>query len=378
MSIVIRITLGTVAGVVLGLLCQWLVGYSWLSIGLTGVAAAWVSYPRTTLVPAAPPPTGERASITLDPLLAVSQHAQRQCEDANTTSQQLNVLLEDAIGRLTRSFLHLEQMARQQRELALQLSRQQQAASDEQEAVDFHQFIEETSQTLAVFVEATVEISHASVQLVDRVGNISKLMGAILRAVQDIDSIASQTNLLALNAAIEAARAGEAGRGFAVVADEVRALSNRSTGFSQEIRRVIGDIEKAVNEVETSISSLASRDMSFAITSKKRVQTMMQRLSQLDSADRQAAEHLQQITSEVNQAIGQAVIGLQFQDLARQLISRLQTRVEQLASTHQVVTRACQQQSLALLQAVNVADDASPQHQPVSQRNLSSGDIDLF
>lgn len=378
MSIVIRITLGTITGLVLGLLCQWLLGYSWLSIGLASVAAALVNYPRAGHADTDRAPLERHVPVSLEPLLVVSQHAQRQCEDAGTTSQQLNVLLEDAIGRLTKSFLHLEQMARQQRELALQLSHQNQAVGDEQEAVDFHQFIEETSQTLAVFVEATVEISHASVQLVDRVGNISKLMGAILRAVQDIDSIASQTNLLALNAAIEAARAGEAGRGFAVVADEVRALSNRSTGFSQEIRRVIGDIEKAVNEVETSISSLASRDMSFAITSKKKVQTMMQRLSQLDSADRQAAEHLQQITTEVNQAIGQAVIGLQFQDLARQLINRLQSRVEQLASTNQVVTKACQQQNLALLQAVNVTDDASTQHQPVSQRNLNSGDIDLF
>ena len=380
MSIAIRITLAAAIGVVLGWLCQWLLGYSWLSIGVAGVAAALINFPRAFASPTHVPVPAEQTTntVSLEPLLAVSQHSQRQCDDASTTRQQLNVLLEDAIARLTKSFLLLEQMARQQRELALQLSHQNQAVNDEQEAVDFHQFIEETSQTLAVFVEATVDISHASVQLVDRVGNISKLMGAILRAVQDIDSIASQTNLLALNAAIEAARAGEAGRGFAVVADEVRALSNRSTGFSQEIRRVIGDIEKAVNEVETSISSLASRDMSFAITSKKKVQTMMQRLSSLDSADRQAADRLQQITSEVNQAIGQAVIGLQFQDLARQLLDRLQARVEQLSTTNQIVTKACQQRDLTLLQAVNVAEDDRHQHQPVPQRNLSSGDVDLF
>jgi methyl-accepting chemotaxis protein len=101
-------------------------------------------------------------------------------------------------------------------------------------------------------IRAKVGLSAAKVE---EMGTRSEEIGAIVETIEDI---ASQTNLLALNAAIEAARAGEQGKGFAVVADEVRKLAERSSLATKEIAALIKGIQKTVSEAVTAMQASAA------------------------------------------------------------------------------------------------------------------------
>ncbi len=118
--------------------------------------------------------------------------------------------------------------------------------------------------TVAIMEQIATKVKE-SARTVEKLGERSDQIGAIIGTIEDI---ADQTNLLALNAAIEAARAGEQGRGFAVVADEVRALAERTTRATREISEMIKAIqhetgeavavmEQGVRQVETGTSEAA-------------------------------------------------------------------------------------------------------------------------
>lgn len=101
-------------------------------------------------------------------------------------------------------------------------------------------------------LDTQVEKSKQDAQLVKNLAEQAQKIGTI---VQTIDDIASQTNLLALNAAIEAARAGEAGKGFAVVADEVRALASRTSASTQEITRMVSRVQTDANVADEAMQA---------------------------------------------------------------------------------------------------------------------------
>jgi methyl-accepting chemotaxis protein len=373
-------------------LVVWLAEPVWgvAAIALVAVLVWWTGLrfgfakPSGAALPAYSESTAMRNGV--EALLTdLSQEGHRQCQTSRNELNRVKDLLAQAINSLVASFGEMNAHIQGQRDLALSIVKNMTEDTSGPEGVSFAEFVMDTSKTMEAFVDNTLSTSKIAMGLVETMDVIDAEVKAIISILGEIESIAKQTNLLALNAAIEAARAGEAGRGFAVVADEVRNLSQRTNVFSQEIRGHMDAVHGSLDTAHGSIYTVASMDMNFALESKKRVQDTMIRISQINQSMAESARAINAHAEQVSSGVNTAVTALQFQDMTTQLIEHTQVRIDaSVALVKQLANVVHQEADFA--RGIAAARDSLHHHaredhqraHPVKQESMNSGDIELF
>jgi len=301
-------------------------------------------------------------------------------------------LIRQAVAALSGSF---EAMTRKSSQQSAAMARiVDRTGQDDTEGVDFTRFAQHASQRMEQLVEALEEISGQSSATVTQIDAMAGHMDGIFALLEDVKSIADQTNLLALNAAIEAARAGEAGRGFAVVADEVRNLSERSTTLNEQIRKLAHSSKDAISRVRETVSQMASRDMDRSLEARSEAALMLDNVAQINASLGEGVREISQCGRAIDASVAEAVRALQFEDITTQSLSGANIHLDRLAAINQ---EAVSLQKL-LRGHLNVSDSEwiqtlqriaarireqrshweTPPRLPVSQQNMGTGTVELF
>lgn len=163
--------------------------------------------------------------------------------------------------------------------------------------------------------------------VVDEIHTLMNFIAELEKMAADVEGIADQTNLLALNAAIEAARAGEAGRGFAVVADEVRKLSTLSKGIGKQIIMKIQSITGAISSAVKKAEQNAAGEEKILANSETTIGKVLGNFRHITNGLSESSGILRKESDGIKNEVSMSLVQLQFQDRVSQILSHVHDNI---------------------------------------------------
>ncbi|MEN6585136.1 MAG: methyl-accepting chemotaxis protein [Sulfuricella sp.] len=235
------------------------------------------------------------------------------------------VQTEDAIAALTSRFSGIYAKL----DTAVLASQQTAGGSGQAGMVQLIQGSEVELNSIILSLKEALDIKDV---MIKEIFQLAKFTDELKNMASEVAKIATQTNLLALNAAIEAARAGEAGRGFAVVADEVRKLSTLSGETGRRISEKVEVVNRALASAIDSSEIYARKDAEVVLRSESSIRRVLEQFHGAASGLAESAGILQRESVGIQNEISDVLVSLQFQDRVSQIMSHVGTDMSKLGA----------------------------------------------
>ena len=257
----------------------------------------------TDPAPTAPSPAGGALQIWARQV----ENARQQTESAITD---LTVNFGDLVQKMDASMARAQQLAE---------------AHASQAELDGQQSAHELSQVL----EALREMQRSRESLTAEIGSIVGFITELQRMAEDVKMIAFQTQMLSLNAAIEAAHAGELGKGFAVVAHEVQVLAKASRVAGQTIHKRIGSITASLSRIGEHNQAVSGQDAAAIGLSGEHIRTVLDRQRERAQQSSATASEARGEHNDIKTGLEDALVKLQFQDRVSQILAHVVQAMQQ-------------------------------------------------
>lgn len=276
-------------------------------------------------------------------------------------------IVRDAVAGLMASFATLRGVLEQQQEMlkGISVSMGQLGTAN---------FTAAVGRMVNEFVDEVVRVSHESMRIIEQLLVTSEHVSAIVARAERIDTLARETRFIALNARIETQRAGEAGKTFKVVADEVKRLAGASAELSTQIQREVDECFRSLQTTQKTAESLAGHDMSTVIESRT---LLVATIEHLDQINRAVDGTLQQVRA----AVADAIRALQFEDMVSQLLTESARRVRRLGQLMLDAVAASdphRQDGATRIQEISRELRELGKPTSVTQESMEQGSVELF
>jgi methyl-accepting chemotaxis protein len=296
-------------------------------------------------------------------------------ERARKELDQVRALVSDAIATLNSSFHILEARSRSQQDLVAEL------VDVGEEDSSLRATLDKLAPVVASLSAALTQASDMS-RIASRIDSMSSALDEVYRMMGQIEDIASQTNVLALNAAIEAVHAGEYGRGFSVVASEVKSLSRSSSKLGGTILDRVGQAREIMEDMRQQTSAVASKSAFAAESGKANADDMISRIELADHRMTETVHQVRSLAQELHEGVACAVRALQFEDIATQLIACVAKRLERVdglaKDVDKLISALDDADALAHARCAIEERCAVEIRAPGDQNSVAAGEIELF